>query len=74
MAEEKKGQKWEGPGKPEGPGGESTQESADEAEGRKKKSGMRVCWNCGAGCYCGDGWEWWTCWRCGALNYNPKES
>lgn len=69
MAEEKKGAKWEGPGKPEGPGGVSTQ--PEEAEGRGKKGVVVGCWNCGAGCWCGDeNWQWFICWRCGVLNYN----
>ena len=72
MAEARKGEKWEGPGKPEGPGGASTEPS--DVEGRETKARYVACFECGALASMWDeSWEWFTCWRCGTLNYVPKK-
>jgi ribosomal protein S27AE len=77
MAEEKRGQKWEAPGKPEGEGGMSTPESSEQKTGEvagRGKSDQIICYNCGSGFSMPNSWTWFTCWKCGALNYNPTNS
>ena len=76
MAEEKRGQKWEGPGNPEGEGGASTPESSEQKSGEvegRRKSDWIICYNCGAGFPMPNSWTWFTCWKCGALNYTPNK-
>jgi hypothetical protein len=67
MAEEKKWEKWEGPGKPEGKGGMSKPESAqpDEVGGRAQRITMITCFNCGATGAIESDAQWYTCWKCG---------
>lgn len=69
MAEEIKGEKWEGPGKPEGDGGVNTPAPhGQDVEGRERKEKLAICWKCGATGAFG-AWTWFTCWNCGELNY-----
>ena len=66
MAEEKKWEKWEGPGEPEGKGGISSPESAQQEEvaGRGRKL-LATCFHCGTSSYIDADFDWFTCWNCG---------
>jgi hypothetical protein len=65
MAEEKTGKKPDD--KQGGTGGEKGGDSG-EVGGRARQL-LYTCFNDGAGNYVSDGWNYFTCWRCGALNY-----
>ena len=69
MADEKKGQKWEEPEKPEGKGGTSIpqSETTNEVEGRSRQL-VAVCFKCGTQSYVGVDWKWFTCWKCGGMS------
>jgi len=66
MADDKKWEKWDGPGGPEGEGGTSKAESsrAEEVEGKGQQF-VAVCSTCGTQAYVGPDWKWFTCWKCG---------
>ncbi|HMG05657.1 MAG TPA: hypothetical protein VK581_09350 [Chthoniobacterales bacterium] len=66
MSEEKKWQKWEGEGEPEGKGGLSsaTASQLSEVDGRTRQL-VAVCYKCGTQTYVGVDWKWFTCWKCG---------
>jgi hypothetical protein len=69
MADEKKWETWEEPGKPEGKGGTSMHESDQGAEvaGRTRQM-VAVCAKCGMQSYVGADWKWFTCWKCGGTS------
>jgi hypothetical protein len=69
MPEEKKWEKREDPGKPEGKGGTSSPESStgNEVEGRSRQM-VAVCVKCGTQSYVGGDWKWFTCWKCGGMS------
>lgn len=68
MAEEKKWEKWDGPGEPDGKGGMSKPEAAEPVEvgGRAQRITMITCFNCGAAGGIERDSQWYTCWKCGA--------
>ena len=69
MADEKKWETWEEPGKPQGKGGTSTGELDEGAEvaGRTRQM-VAVCPKCGMQSYVGADWKWFTCWKCGGTS------
>jgi len=69
MADERKWEKWNGPGKPEGPGemGKAEPTSDNEVAGHSRQMTV-TCYNCGAHQYVGPDAKWFTCWKCGATS------
>jgi hypothetical protein len=68
MGAEKRAEKWEGEGTPEGAGGMSTPVTDQQEVSGRKGGVVFTCWKCGAECSIPENQSWFTCWKCGSVS------
>lgn len=66
MAEEKSGEKPEGPG---GFGDQKPEVENSEVSGRVRRRQLYTCFRDGAQNYVDPSWNWFMCWQCNGLTY-----